>query len=322
MKANLKIHYYTHEGSKLQFVPADGKAMDMRNEGNGIWSTIIELHSDRPYRYAYQVVEGRKLVRKEWGKGHSLTEVAGCNAIDVMDHWCDAPHLKKPLYSSMFRQRLFSRTVQPSPIMTGATHYIEVEAALPLSEKLAIIGSSKGLGEWQTAKALPMTYLGNYRWCVALREQGDAEYKFVVTTAEGEFLRWERGGNRILPANDKMHLTLGLRLRDDMQWRGAGVAVPVFSLRSEQSFGVGEFADLQLLGDWCAKTGQKMIQILPINDTSMSMTWADSYPYNTVSSFALHPLYLRLSEVGYLRGEADRAEMESHEQRSLAGYST
>ena len=95
MKANLKLHYYTHEGSKLQIVPAEGKPVDMRNEGNGVWSTVIELHSDRPYRYAYQVVEGRKLLRKEWGKGHSLTEIAGCPAVDVIDHWCDAPQLKK-----------------------------------------------------------------------------------------------------------------------------------------------------------------------------------------------------------------------------------
>lgn len=311
MKANLKLHYYTHEGAKLQIVPAEGKPVDMHNEGNGVWSTTIELHSDRPYRYSYQVVEGRKLLRKEWGKGHSLTEIAGVPAVEVADHWCDAPQNKKPLYSSMFRQRLFSRTVQPAPTMVGATHYIEVEAALPLTEKLAILGSSKELGEWQEQKALPMVYLGNYRWCIALRTHAYTEYKFVVTTAEGDFLRWERGGNRTLPATDKMHLTLGLRLRDEVQWRGAGVAVPVFSLRSEHSFGVGEFADLQLLGDWCAETGQRIIQILPINDTSMSMTWADSYPYNTVSSFALHPLYLRLSDVGYLRDEADRAEMEA-----------
>ena len=310
MKANLKLHYYTHEGSKLQIVPAEGKPVDMRHEGNGVWSTAIELHSDRPYRYAYQVVEGRKLLRKEWGKGHSLTEIAGCPSVEVLDHWCDAPQ-NKPLYSSMFRQRLFSRVAEQSPITVGATHYVEVEAALLPTEHLAIVGSSKGLGEWQTDKALPMTYLGNYRWGVALRERGHAEYKFVVVANEGSNVRWERGGNRILPATDKMHLTLGLRLRDDVQWRGAGVAVPVFSLRSEQSFGVGEFADLQLLGDWCAKTGQRMIQILPVNDTSMSMTWADSYPYNTVSSFALHPLYLRLNDVGYLRGEGDRAEMEA-----------
>ena len=310
MKAKLKLHYYTQEGAKLQIVPVEGKPMDMHHEGEGLWSIAIELHSDRPYRYAYRVVEGRKLIREEWGKGHSLTEIAGCPAVEVLDHWCDAP-LSKPLYSSMFRQRIFSRMVQPSPLMAGVAHYIEVEAALPLNEQLAVVGSSTELGEWHAERALPMTYLGNYRWCVALRERAHAEYKFVVTTPDGELLRWERGENRHLPATEGMHLMRGLRLRDDASWRGAGVAVPVFSLRSEQSFGVGEFADLQLLGDWCHATGQRVIQILPINDTSMSMSWADSYPYNTVSSFALHPLYLRLSDVGYLRGEADRAEMEA-----------
>jgi 4-alpha-glucanotransferase len=78
-------------------------------------------------------------------------------------------------------------------------------------------------------------------------------------------------------------------------WRGAGVAVPVFSLRSENSFGVGEFADLKLLADWGRKTGLKLIQLLPINDTSASGTWHDSYPYSAISAFALHPMYLNLA---------------------------
>ena len=81
-------------------------------------------------------------------------------------------------------------------------------------------------------------------------------------------------------------------------WRGAGVAVPVFSLRSEESFGIGEFHDLKKLADWAAATGMKVIQILPVNDTTMGGDWKDSYPYNANSSFALHPQYLHLPEVG------------------------
>jgi 4-alpha-glucanotransferase len=53
--------------------------------------------------------------------------------------------------------------------------------------------------------------------------------------------------------------------------------------------------------DWAVKTGQKFIQILPINDTTMTHTWTDSYPYNANSTFALHPMYLRLSELGRLK---------------------
>ena len=310
MKASLRLHYCTEEGAKLQVVPVEGKAVNMNDEGDGFWSAEIELHSNRPFRYSYRVVRGRQIVRSEWGEGHSLTEIAGVAAVEVLEHWCDEPE-SRLLHSSMFRHRLLSRAIEPQPLMVGATHYVEVEAVLPSTERVALIGSTNGLGEWDTAKALPMRYLGNYRWGITLCEREYAEYKFVVVDANNNFLRWERGENRVLRPSDKLHLTLGLRLRDSVQWRGAGVAVPVFSLRSEQGFGVGEFADLQLLGDWCAKTGQRIIQILPVNDTSMTMSWQDSYPYNAVSSFALHPLYIRLSDVGYLRGEADRAEMES-----------
>ena len=77
--------------------------------------------------------------------------------------------------------------------------------------------------------------------------------------------------------------------------RGRGVAIPVFSLRSENSFGVGEFEDLKLLADWGRQAGLKLIQILPVNDTTATHTWADSYPYAAISAFALHPIYLNLN---------------------------
>ena len=81
-------------------------------------------------------------------------------------------------------------------------------------------------------------------------------------------------------------------------FRGAGTAVPVFSLRSAADFGIGEFRDLHPLVDWAAATGQCVIQILPINDTTRRGGWEDSYPYNPVSSFALNPMYIHLEDIG------------------------
>lgn len=81
-------------------------------------------------------------------------------------------------------------------------------------------------------------------------------------------------------------------------FRGAGTAVPVFSLRSDEGFGVGEFNDIPAFADWAARTGQCIIQLLPINDTTRKGTWSDSYPYNPISSFALHPMYVHLPDVG------------------------
>ena len=95
------------------------------------------------------------------------------------------------------------------------------------------------------------------------------------------------------------------------KWKAAGTAIPVFSLRSESGFGTGEFNDLKLLADWAAMTGQKVIQILPVNDTTMTGTWEDSYPYNANSSFALHPQFIHLPDAGvetddeYCRIEAE-----------------
>jgi 4-alpha-glucanotransferase len=81
-------------------------------------------------------------------------------------------------------------------------------------------------------------------------------------------------------------------------FRGAGTAIPVFSLRTDDDFGIGEFRDLRPLVDWAAATGQCIIQLLPVNDTTRKGLWQDSYPYSPVSTFALHPLYMRLQEIG------------------------
>ena len=97
--------------------------------------------------------------------------------------------------------------------------------------------------------------------------------------------------------------------------RLSGVAVPVFSLNSKNNFGIGEFLDLKLLADWCCKTGMKMIQILPINDTRTDDSWDNSYPYKAISTKALHPIYLNLETIGTLQDENDRVYFEN--QRNI-----
>lgn len=93
-------------------------------------------------------------------------------------------------------------------------------------------------------------------------------------------------------------------------FRGAGTAVPVWALRGDDGFGTGEFCDLKGFVDWAARTGQCVIQLLPINDTSRSGDWSDSYPYNPVSAFALHPLYVHLPDVGVVPDKEYRKEQE------------
>lgn len=97
-------------------------------------------------------------------------------------------------------------------------------------------------------------------------------------------------------------------------WKGSGVAVPVFSLRSSTGCGVGEFVDLEAMVDLCVASGWQMLQLLPVNDTTAYGDYRDSYPYSAVSSFALHPQYIHLPSVTDLQGDL-AAEYEAESAR-------
>ena len=164
-----------------------------------------------------------------------------------------------------------------------------------------------------------MNYDSEGYWYVALSPsdiKGPVDYTYFVTE-NGRVTRREWHGHHLDAVNPDAVIIDWWKDKPDAplyseaftqivgadkvdHWRGAGVAIPVFSLRSHKSFGIGEFADIPLMVDWAQKTGMCIIQLLPINDTTMTRTWTDSYPYNANSTFALHPAYIRLEEVGKL----------------------
>ncbi len=71
-----------------------------------------------------------------------------------------------------------------------------------------------------------------------------------------------------------------------------GICLPLSSLHSQRSCGIGEFYDLLPLIDWCSDIGFSVIQLLPVNDSG-----SDPSPYNALSSCALNPIYISLPEV-------------------------
>ncbi|MBR4593906.1 MAG: 4-alpha-glucanotransferase, partial [Bacteroidaceae bacterium] len=147
----------------------------------------------------------------------------------------------------------------------------------------------------------------------------DITYYYIVQT-DGMLTRREEGALHSIPYTRADRLVLSDRWKDvggqnieqrtvaipyvrhnnRPRWKGAGVSIPVFSLRSDKDFGIGEFMDLIPLVDWAAMTGQCIIQTLPVNDTTLTGTWKDSYPYSANSSFALNPIYINLEMVGKL----------------------
>ncbi len=160
-------------------------------------------------------------------------------------------------------------------------------------EELFLTGNTSELGLWNPNKAVKMQYEGPGVWSVETDVTPMTEYKYFIR--ENGQIRWEDGPNRILPeGKDRVWDWFGLTERKTMK----GVAVPLFSLRTEDDFGIGEYADLPKLGDWCVANDLKIIQILPINDTTAHYDWHDSYPYNAISAFALNPIYLNLKQLG------------------------
>lgn len=178
-------------------------------------------------------------------------------------------------------------------------------ARLPEGAVPCLIGGCDALGNWDYAKALPMVEVEKNHWQVNvdLPMDGRIEYKYgIYRSSEARAVRLEEGAeNRVLGDRSGAEFVKVsdecFRRGVDQRFRAAGVAIPVFSLRSEAGCGVGEFPDLKAMGDWAASCGMKMLQILPINDTTSSRTWTDSYPYSAISVYALHPIYLRLDEM-------------------------
>ncbi|MBR4994720.1 MAG: 4-alpha-glucanotransferase [Alistipes sp.] len=291
MLIRFQIEYYTASDEVIAIAFADGRKIAMTPCANGVWVAECDAERGAEYEYVLQGTNGSTLRREEFS--HSIE----CDTdAHIYDCWSDNP-IERPYYSTLFQQCIFRRQTLPAVAYT-AQNPISVEVAAPAlmkDEALAIVGESEALGGWCVERAVEMTPLAYAVWSVSLpAEVASTEYKFVVVdAATHSFKRYEQGENRRFPADNFPCVQVkGLRLRDAMRWRGAGVAIPVFSLRSKHSWGSGDFGDLRLMVDWAAATGMSVIQLLPVNDTTKDGSYSDSYPYNAISSFALHPLYL------------------------------
>ena len=240
----------------------------------------------------------------------------GVDSCVVFDRWQEMPW-DKPYYSSAFVDCINMRSGRNAPAVP-CRDTVTVQVWAPMvrpDEKIAIVGENPLLGSWKVENAIALSDHNFPQWEVSLNSRAfkaGEQYKFVILKRDtNAFVAWEAGDNHRVaqtPAPGVATIIAGLPFVNPQgPWRGAGTAIPVFALRSDEDFGVGDFYDLKKMIDWAASTGQTFLQILPINDTTMTGTWTDSYPYNANSTFALHPMYLRLEEIGKLK-DAKRRE--------------
>ena len=290
------------------------------------WS--VEISCNKPsgsyFDYYYSVMRGEKKARHEWLVEPHRLELAAVKGAryTIYDRWLDMPE-DSYMYSSAFTDCVMARQRQ----LSTKTEYqctIRLKVRAPQlrnDDRLAVVGSSDYLGCWDCSKAIPMAEHECHEWVVSLdadRLPDTFEYKFVILHPENAPV-WENSQNRALtkPAMEQGEVVvyeLPQAWFSIAQWKGAGTVIPVFSLRSEGSFGVGDFGDLAMIVDWCAKTNQNVLQILPINDTTITHTWQDSYPYNSISIYALHPQYTDFRQLPAIKDEAQRAQFEALRQ--------
>ncbi len=281
-----------------------------------------EAHID----YYYSVYRGDKEARHEWlTEPHHLEIIAPkANFYMVYDHWIDIPE-DSYMYSSAFTDCIAARKREKSEEVSYS-QVVRLKVRAPQlrgNERLALLGSGEALGNWEAKRALEMTEHESHEWVISLDadELGETmEFKFVALDEEEDVTPlWENGNNRtvVLPQikkGDVVVYELSQAYFPIYPWKGAGTVIPVFSLRSEGSFGVGDFGDLKMMIDWADKTSQHIIQILPINDTNMTQTWQDSYPYNSISIYALHPQYTDFRQLPEIKDEKLKTQFEQLRQ--------
>jgi len=311
MKVRLSINYTTYWGQTV-YIYGSSPELGNGSELNAVkmnyvspteWIIDLDIKKAGRIEYTYLIKENDITVRREINPHYLVLK--NKKTFVIHDLWND-PAEQAYLYTSGFRNSFFKHEIEnPRQRYPDNTVALNVECPyIKKNETLIISGSSRVLGEWAIEKALHLRPIEYGVWQIVIdiaNLDSFQEYKFaILDTAENKIVHWENGNNRTLHVDKNesrmVHIeTLAYRY-GKMYWKAAGVAIPVFSLRTKKSFGIGEFSDLIHLIDWAAITGQKIIQLLPINDTTISHSWTDSYPYNSISIYALHPMYLGLSK--------------------------
>ncbi len=286
------------------------------------------LHTDFPagacLDYHYSVICGQdNVIRSEWRTQAHRIELNAANCADytVYDHWIAMPE-DSYLFSSAFTDCIHRKHPAPVPACPAAT-VLKIKVRAPQlsgTQRLVLVGSDPYLGAWKVSRGITMHEHDYNEWVADLDTSQLLDYDFeckfaAVDCLDRENVVWEDRFNREIHVPDleegnAVSYELEVALFPICDLRCAGTLVPLFSLRSEGGFGIGDFGDLKKMIDWTALTKQRLLQILPINDTTTTHTWTDSYPYSCISIFALHPQYADLRSLPPLKDEKKRLEFE------------
>ena len=295
MHISISLNYKAQWGQQM-FLLLGAEALPMTGHDDGRWSIELDkMPAEGSYRFELKDADG-KTIRHE-AASHTYKVAKTLKELIIKDKWNDVSE-DAPFKSAFFKDVIFKRGECEKAETKGNLTLQICAPTLRPGDRLGVSGDFCGWGRPLLLDASDFPI-----WRISINAEGSFEYKFLIISDDPYVpLLWEAGPNRHYDGNAKKGDHILINEADPVfrrpGWRGAGVAVPVFSLRSKEGFGVGEFLDLKLMVDWAAATGQNVIQLLPINDTTMTHTWQDSYPYNANTTFALHPQFINLPAAG------------------------
>ena len=337
-RLNFRIEFKTNEGDALRVsyrfcrpTGEEAKGKLLLDELNpGVWTGYLTLGCNvANIKYGYEIVRGDELVRCEWGgMSHAVKFGEGRSSWMVSDKWLDSPfcnYMQTGLFKKFYQKSTSAYSEIPLPGESQDVLIFDLPmCGLKDGEKLLLAGDAEECGAWSLDRAIPMTCTGFNRWQCMLDTSSMRgrilSFKFVAYDKEKDTARWEPGENRIYYIADEGKPVVRRVTFEGLDFgaprlRVAGTVIPLFSLRSEKSWGVGDFGDIKLFAEWLAETGQHVLQLLPVNDTTIYGGAGDSYPYNCVSVFALHPQYVDISALPRLKDGRARAGFERRAKR-------
>lgn len=299
MKITFSINFRTSPGDAI-FLLLDGKKIRMYPSGRcrDDWEAVAEVSPGTEIGYCFQIECGPSspipdLVMHEAGEKRHLT--TGTGDISIKCSWQGYDN-SAPLLSDPFTKIFFPHKYHPLTLGEGRGIFLTVTVpAVKTGDSILVSGENPCLGRWDTSEALKMEPCGAGRWAaeIPIRETDKRlVFKFIMKRGNGKIV-WENGNNRVLdiPGTSCIFEFSSADFGQEPP-RFAGTAVPVFSLRVRDGYGIGDFSCIKAAADWLHATGQHILQILPVNDTTANRTWDDSYPYNVISVMALNPIYI------------------------------
>ncbi|VGO15016.1 4-alpha-glucanotransferase [Pontiella desulfatans] len=324
MKINFRIHYHTIPGQHICVGgPAKAlgsgdasKAVRLTPINDGNWSATLDIPaSATPLEYTYGVLDEQGNCRWEWGGGRKLKVAEPTPpVVFAHDQWRSPSGEERIMYGAAFREVLLKPNAGHRATGSESKQALRFSISMPRigpRYQACVLGNQAALGLWDQTKPLLLACGNDFpEWAGSIDAAGlslpiiykygiyDTQKKMVATIEDGFDRRIDALPEKdpeylFIQADESFRYPLG-------NWKGAGVAVPVFSLRSDASAGIGDFGDLIDFIDWAKQVGMKMVQLLPLNETVASHNWLDSYPYKSISVMALHPIYMDLRQVGAL----------------------